>query len=489
MPFGMAPHALFNQGIHDRSLFRRWSHPSPKCDGSKYSFSVLSLNILAPSLIQREQFISLKQLWALEWNFRWNLIWQEIVSQNCDIIALQEVEEGIYHSILGPALASIGYRGVYRKRTSPVMSDGEALFVREDSFEVVRMGHIDYERTDHPTLSDSLNRPNVAVWADLISLKAEGRPRLIAASTHLLFNPKRGDVKLAQAHTLLTELKNVGLSENESGKLPPIIICGDFNITPGSGVYNYFCEGTPHPSPEAVAGLDRRNISGQMDQMREIKYRSGVLNYNRLGHRGVGSAIILPNLHPAKAAANEWHALGAGFDKIQNPLGSLRSAYAEKYRAKEKKEESSSPPPGEKSSEGPAKGVIDVATHARLFPHDPLEPAYTIFNIDGFQGCVDYILHTDDLETQCVLEMPYIKSFIHRGLPNQSWASDRKFRLFSVFFIYLFWCADALFSFASRFFARFPNAVQMKSTHAEGKCCWLLNQEAFRQQTELLRLQ
>lgn len=65
------------------------------------------------------------------------------------------------------------------------------------------------------------------------------------ATTHLLYNPKRQDVRLAQTQLLLAEVERLSYhkSSNGTAKYWPIIITGDFNSTPDSPIYKLITEG------------------------------------------------------------------------------------------------------------------------------------------------------------------------------------------------------------------------------------------------------
>lgn len=65
------------------------------------------------------------------------------------------------------------------------------------------------------------------------------------ATTHLLYNPKRQDVRLAQTQLLLAEVERLSYHKNSNGtaKYWPIIITGDFNSTPDSPIYKLITEG------------------------------------------------------------------------------------------------------------------------------------------------------------------------------------------------------------------------------------------------------
>lgn len=73
--------------------------------------------------------------------------------------------------------------------------------------------------------------------------------KLCVATTHLIYSPKRGDVKLAQMQKLIAHIdriafKSVNKIENGEIKLVyhPIIICGDMNLTYNSSLYKFFVE-------------------------------------------------------------------------------------------------------------------------------------------------------------------------------------------------------------------------------------------------------
>lgn len=64
---------------------------------------------------------------------------------------------------------------------------------------------------------------------------------LCVANTHVLYNPRRGDVKLAQVAILLAEVDKV--ARLADGSYCPIILCGDLNSVPDSPLYNFIRNG------------------------------------------------------------------------------------------------------------------------------------------------------------------------------------------------------------------------------------------------------
>lgn len=64
---------------------------------------------------------------------------------------------------------------------------------------------------------------------------------ICVANTHLLYNPRRGDVKLAQLAILLAEISRQ--CRRPDGSANPVVLCGDFNSTPWSPLYSFLTTG------------------------------------------------------------------------------------------------------------------------------------------------------------------------------------------------------------------------------------------------------
>lgn len=130
---------------------------------------------------------------------------------------------------------------------------------------------MEYARIGH-----SLDRDNVALILKLkpvnyghcssSSTSSQNMESVFVANTHLLFNPKRGDVKLAQIMMLFAEIDKMSHKENVTTgptSYNPIIICGDFNSEPQSDIYKFITRGYLH-----YDGLYRNYLSGQRDGRR-----------------------------------------------------------------------------------------------------------------------------------------------------------------------------------------------------------------------------
>ena len=88
-----------------------------------------------------------------------------------------------------------------------------------------------------------------------------GKPFICVANTHLLFNKKRGDIKLAQLAYLFAEINELAvLSQDEHKKTHcPVILCGDLNSLPYSPLYHLLTTGQLEYSARSPAV-----ISGQL---------------------------------------------------------------------------------------------------------------------------------------------------------------------------------------------------------------------------------
>lgn len=133
--------------------------------------------------------------------------------------------------------------------------DGCSIFWRTRRFRLARAEEVEYlvPGTRH------LDRDNVGVIAVLEDLlwgggggegkgKVGGRPRrlLVVANTHLLFNPRRGDVKLAQVQMLLRRLE-VGAMKGRGIVCVPVP--GYYVTTRIEPTFLHILLSPPHPHP------------------------------------------------------------------------------------------------------------------------------------------------------------------------------------------------------------------------------------------------
>ena len=159
----------------------------------------------------------------------------------------------------------LGYTGVFKKRTGD-KPDGCATFFKQSKFSMVASRLISFNKEGIPLM----DRDNVAVVVVLKPAVEHTENKLICvANTHLLFNKKRGDVKLGQLAFLFAELDQMSEISNtevshsaEVGRQRcPVILCGDFNCTPFSPLYHFVINRKLN-----YHGLSRIALSGQSSQ-------------------------------------------------------------------------------------------------------------------------------------------------------------------------------------------------------------------------------
>ncbi|XP_023722576.1 protein angel homolog 2 isoform X2 [Cryptotermes secundus] len=202
-------------------------------------FTIMSYNILAQELLESHQYLyQWHEPSALKWRHRKQILLSEIQEANADILCLQEVQANQLRT-LSHKLTGLGYKGIYKRRTGNNI-DGVAIYYKTDVFQLADHTSVEYFQ---PGI-DVLDRHNVGLIAKL-AMKANPRKHLVVATTHLLFNRNRHDVKLAQTMMLLAEVERFAFESFRSG-IPtywPVIITGDMNFQPYTGVYRLLTEG------------------------------------------------------------------------------------------------------------------------------------------------------------------------------------------------------------------------------------------------------
>lgn len=225
-------------------------------------FTVLTYNVLA-DLYATSEMYNYTPSWALSWNYRRQNILKEIVQHNADILCLQEVQSDHFEDFFLGELGKHGYTAVYKKKTAQVFSqgtyviDGCAIFFKKDRFTLIKKYEVEFNKAALSLVEslggssqkkEALNRlmkDNVAL---IVVLEALDQPHardpngkrqlLCVANTHIHANTELNDVKLWQVHTLLKGLEKIAASAEI-----PMVVCGDFNSTPGSAAHNLLCNG------------------------------------------------------------------------------------------------------------------------------------------------------------------------------------------------------------------------------------------------------
>uniref|UniRef100_A0A182FBT1 Endonuclease/exonuclease/phosphatase domain-containing protein n=2 Tax=Anopheles albimanus TaxID=7167 RepID=A0A182FBT1_ANOAL len=255
---------------------RRWQQTKSGQDGSYdettptkrkkrkggFEFTLMSYNILAQDLLDGH----LMELYrnhdprSLPWQQRLKRLLAEIHHIRPDVLCVQELQQN-HVKRFADGLADFRYEMLYKKRTGGVKTDGCAVFFRSDLFELIDHHEVEFFQ---PKVN-KLKRDNVAIIAKL-ALKQSPKTRLVVSTTHLLFNPFRQDVRLAQIQVLLAELDRFSYSGQSANGVPqydPVLLCGDFNLQPFTAPYRLVMKGSLRYDQLATCTLERQNQEEQ----------------------------------------------------------------------------------------------------------------------------------------------------------------------------------------------------------------------------------
>jgi CCR4-NOT transcription complex subunit 6 len=174
-----------------------------------------------------------------------------------------------------------GFEGVFKQKTRQAMGmtgkvDGCALFWRRTKFHLIESYSIEFNELaqrqvtqvmglnprgeEGSSILNKLSKDNVAQLVVLelaqqsMSRSSREPNQVCIANTHLYSNKDYPDVKLWQALHLLQELETFIMSR---GTNLPLMICGDFNSTPDTAVYDLLSRQAVHPGhPDVNLGED-----------------------------------------------------------------------------------------------------------------------------------------------------------------------------------------------------------------------------------------
>ncbi|KAJ5570053.1 uncharacterized protein N7459_009483 [Penicillium hispanicum] len=265
--------------------------------------TVLSYNTLCDSSATQTQY-GYTPSRVLSWQFRRELILNELRSHSSDIVCLQEVDQGSYNNFFREQLAYNDYKGVYwpRGRAMGMQEedaktvDGCATFFKGSKYilldkQLINFGQTAVRRPDAKGQDDIYNRlwqkDHIAVVIFLENRQTGAR--FMVVNAHLYWDPAFKDVKLIQTAILMEEITRLSdkyakwpactdktafrFSEAEtgsesaptvepapsmeyaSGDQIPLLMCGDFNSSPGSAAYNLIANGR---LPEEHPDLEKR---------------------------------------------------------------------------------------------------------------------------------------------------------------------------------------------------------------------------------------
>lgn len=287
---------LDNLPISQAPPDRMWVKPlnadysrMPKDDAEADAFSCFCFNVLCDKYATR-QIYAYCPSWALDWDYRKQQILKEISTQNSDLILLQEVENQEFYGYFQPELHQRGYEGVFSpKSRARTMSehdrkhvDGCAIFYRCDKFTQKAEHLIEFERLAVAVgkgSPDMLNRvmpkDNIAVSVMLEVKGSKTGKCVLATNAHLTWDPEFKDVKVIQAVMLTKEVEKIAAAHKAAtGQMPAIIVGGDFNSTPDSGVLEFMQKGRIPDAHPDITGRNYESFAANVGFSHSLNLRS-----------------------------------------------------------------------------------------------------------------------------------------------------------------------------------------------------------------------
>ncbi|XP_018904403.1 CCR4-NOT transcription complex subunit 6-like [Bemisia tabaci] len=271
--------------------------------------TVMCYNVLCDKYATRQMY-GYCPSWALAWDYRKKAILAEIKHYTADIISLQEVETDQFYKFFLPELKRDGYDGIFSpKSRAKTMAendrkfvDGCAIFFRTAKFSLIKEHLIEFNQlamANSEGSDDMLNRvmpkDNIGLAALLKTKEAawdNGLPPdpaqvaqpVLVCTAHIHWDPEFCDVKLIQIMMLSAELKHIleetSLSFNKSGHKPDsnavqLLLCGDFNSLPDSGVIEFLSTGRVSADHQDFKDLPYKSVLSKIsdcDQSNEFTH-------------------------------------------------------------------------------------------------------------------------------------------------------------------------------------------------------------------------
>ncbi|EFJ41128.1 hypothetical protein VOLCADRAFT_98932 [Volvox carteri f. nagariensis] len=299
-----------------------------------FNFRFMSWNILADELAQSHAAELYPQAHhtCLDWSRRLAAVVSHVETHRPDVLCLQEVDDW---PRLRQALGAVGYDGVHLQRTGG-RGDGCATMWLRGRLRLARTRSGSGGTGSGVHRQQQREREPGSGHAGL-RLPRHLRRGFWVANTHVLFNTKRGDIKLGQLRVILSELAARAIQQEEDGagekggmgaaeatRAPgmqdgcptpgaaagtaarpaegpaamPVLFAGDFNAAPGSGLYRFLRYGAVRLAEE-----DRRELSGQVEGY----------GYTQLQQDArAGRALMLTRWGPGPELRDQHNASGPG---------------------------------------------------------------------------------------------------------------------------------------------------------------------------------
>ena len=227
---------------------------------------VVQYNILCDSLLPISTKIveeDLVKLPHLSWENRSKKILSELKTLNADLITLTELERD---ENFIKELNNSGYEVAFKPRTGN-HSEGCAIAWKTEKYELIDLLSIGFNMNKKDKdISEIFNRDNIGIIG-ILKLVEIPDTIILLANTHIVFNVKRGDIKLGQIYQFINCLEELRKKYEDEMKNKVYIIFGtDLNSIPKSGTYKLLTTGQLNCNQ-----LNKVFISGQdLDNLEKV---------------------------------------------------------------------------------------------------------------------------------------------------------------------------------------------------------------------------
>lgn len=235
----------------DPTFYRQW-FPELPTDFDKTLppnssvLRVLQYNILSDSLLPVSTKIIEEDCLNtpyLKWENRSQKILKEILYYNAELVGLEEFERD--EKIIQELLKN-DYEFSFKPRTGK-HSEGVAIAWKRTKLSLIELYCLEFNmnKNRNTNMSPLFDRDNVALIG-VFNYLPKPNTIVIFACAHLLFNVKRGDIKLGQVYQLvhaLYKLKGKYKDYNNAEQNVYVVMTGDLNCTPRSAIYKLLTEG------------------------------------------------------------------------------------------------------------------------------------------------------------------------------------------------------------------------------------------------------
>ena len=194
---------------------------------------------------------------VLDINFRRGRIVQELMKYDADVVALQEVGKDVYDRYYNDVFKAQGFNSMLSVKNGNA-KEGVAFAYRDARLEVMDKQRMSLGAvamaSEHPELAERIEKENPHVWhalkkvpsiAIMVVLKDKITGKhFVLVNTHFYFHAAAPHIRMLQYFMLSCAVDKFARKNPEFACEKNVIICGDFNASRQSGVYQLATHGS-----------------------------------------------------------------------------------------------------------------------------------------------------------------------------------------------------------------------------------------------------